>query len=147
MIFSKCAFFSLSKNLWNFKAFSDATITFPTYRFAQLVKNVSDVYYMNFTFHGSYSAFKCNATIDKELCDGKVKTDETLLKLLPKLIKLKKNAGPFLEIKNLNIVEHCDDLQYLFTSSSVPRITDEFSDEGQIVSKYTKLLYSFAKNG
>ncbi|KAJ6639749.1 hypothetical protein Bhyg_12496 [Pseudolycoriella hygida] len=51
------------------------------------------------------------------------------------------------EIQSLNIVEHCDDLQYLFTSSNIPQITNEFSVEGQIVAKFTKLLYSFAKNG
>lgn len=52
-----------------------------------------------------------------------------------------------LEIAAKNIVEHTDDLQYLFTSSYIPQITDESSAEGQMVVKYTKLLYSFAKNG
>lgn len=52
-----------------------------------------------------------------------------------------------LEINALNIVEHLDDLQYLFTSANVPKITDPVSVEGQIVHKFTKLLYSFAKNG
>lgn len=51
------------------------------------------------------------------------------------------------EINAKNIIEHCDDLQYLFTSAHIPRITDEFSPEGQTVIKYTKLLHSFAKNG
>lgn len=53
----------------------------------------------------------------------------------------------FSEINVKNIVEHCDDLQYLFTASSIPRITDESSSEGQTIIKYTKLLSSFAKNG
>lgn len=51
------------------------------------------------------------------------------------------------EIRTLNIVEHLDDLQYLFTSSYIPRITDEFSPEGRIVQKFTKLLSTFAKTG
>lgn len=51
------------------------------------------------------------------------------------------------EIAKKNIVEHCDDLQYLFTASNIPRIKDESSAEGQIVTRYTKLLYTFAKNG
>lgn len=57
------------------------------------------------------------------------------------------NFLSFTEISTRNVVEHCDDLQYLFTASHIPRITDETSTEGQIVVKYTKLLYSFAKNG
>lgn len=52
-----------------------------------------------------------------------------------------------LEIGKKNIVEHCDDLQYLFTAAHIPRIKDETSAEGQVVTKFTKLLYSFAKNG
>ncbi|XP_055295977.1 juvenile hormone esterase-like [Sitodiplosis mosellana] len=102
------------------ESFSDSTITFPLHRMVQLVKDATDVYYMKFDFHGSYSGFMCNSTNDKDLCD---------------------------EIAKKNIVEHCDDLQYLFTAANIPRIKDESSAEGQIVTKYTKLLYSFAKNG
>lgn len=51
------------------------------------------------------------------------------------------------EIKKMNIVEHLDDLQYIFTSTNIPQTTDEFSAEGQIVTKYTHLLSSFAKYG
>lgn len=53
----------------------------------------------------------------------------------------------FSELDAKHIVEHMDDLQYIFTSASIPRIKDENSAEGQVVNKYTKLLYSFAKNG
>lgn len=51
------------------------------------------------------------------------------------------------EINAKDIVEHCDDLQYLFTSKHIPKIIDYTSAEAQVVDKYTALLYSFAKNG
>lgn len=51
------------------------------------------------------------------------------------------------EINAKQIVEHCDDLQYIFTSQGVPKINDPTSTEGQVVEKYTALLYNFAKNG
>lgn len=53
----------------------------------------------------------------------------------------------FSEIRTKRIVEHCDDLQYLFTSKQFPIILDRTSAEGEIITKYTKLLYNFAKNG
>lgn len=39
-----------------------------------MVKGATDVYYMKFNFHGPYSGFKCNSTLDKELCDGNFPT-------------------------------------------------------------------------
>ncbi|XP_031624325.1 esterase E4-like [Contarinia nasturtii] len=105
---------------WCAQSFSDSTIIFPFHRMAQIVRDATDVFYMKFNFRGQYTSFKCNSTIDKQLCE---------------------------ELSAKNMIEHCDDLQYLFTAANIPRIKDESSAEGQIVTKYTKLLHSFAKNG
>lgn len=80
----------------------------------------------------------------------RVSVSPNLFKLLQIKEKFIQNAIKMYRLPELaakNIVEHGDDLQYLFTSTSIPRIKDESSAEGQIVSKYTRLLYSFAKNG
>lgn len=122
------------------QCFSDGIINFPVHRFAQITSNLTDVYYLKFNFHGGFSYAQCNSTIDKALCDGSIENFPIFpLRQIYLLL--------FSEITVKKIVEHCDDLQYLFTASYVPRITDERSLEGQTVIKYTKLLGSFAKNG
>lgn len=111
---------------------------FPMYRFAQLTKRLTDVYYMKFNFRGAFSSFKCNSTINRDLCDG-----ITILFLYNLLIN---KFGFCLDINKKQIVDHTDDLQYLFTSKSVPQFNIG-SSEARTVEKYTKLLVSFAKNG
>lgn len=44
------------------------------------------------------------------------------------------------------MIEHTDDLQYIFTSKNTPKHVDG-STEGRIVTKYTKLLSTFAESG
>lgn len=107
-----------------------------------MVARSNDVYFLQFNHRGPYSGFKCNAAIDKSLCDGKLCS---IFKCANKLFIF--YFSYFTEINALNIVEHLDDLQYLFTSENIPRILDAASVDGQIVEKFTKLLYSFAKYG
>lgn len=52
------------------KCFSDGLINFPAYRFAEITKQYTDVYYMKFVFRGSYSGFKCNSSFGQDLCNG-----------------------------------------------------------------------------
>lgn len=116
------------------------------YRFAQLTNRVTDVYFMKFQFYGSFSNFKCNSSIDQRLCNG------NSIFLFPILLTISfflynEIDLCFTDIKKKQIVEHTDDLQYLFTSKYTPKFTDDSSLEARTVEKYTNLLASFARNG
>lgn len=57
---------------------------------------------------------------------------------------------PFFVVKAIhakNIVQHGDDIQYLFTLKPGEMINDDFSIESKIVRRYSELVYSFAKYG
>lgn len=122
------------------QCFSDGLVNFPAYRLAEITKRFTDVYYMKFNFRGSHSGFKCDSSVGQDFCNG-------IPYLTYSFIDNLLNCLIFLEINAKGIVEHCDDLQYLFTSKGIPKIIDHASAEGQTVEKYTNLLYNFAKNG
>lgn len=56
----------------SFQCFSDALMNFPTKRLGQLLRRFTDVYFIKFNFRGSYSGFKCNASINSNLCEGEI---------------------------------------------------------------------------
>lgn len=89
---------------------------------ATLASQHTDVFYYKFQYRGGWTNFNNGRPI--------VGNDD--------LMK---------SIQTESIVEHCDDLQYLFTSIYWPRIERRDSVEANMVERQTRMLVSFAKNG
>ena len=102
------------------QCFSDALINVAVNRLAAIAGKYTQIYYYKFLYRGNFTNFKFN-----------------------------QNGQNVDEIKRLgqSIVEHCDDLQYIFTSKSYPRINYLDEKSGKMVESLTSIIAEFAKSG
>lgn len=103
--------------------FSDAVIKFPVHRLANLTHRHSSTYYYKFSYRGNFTNFM-----------GRTRQ--------PAVDEL----GFDINKAVFSVVEHCDDLQYLFPSRYWGRIQPNDADS-QMVEQHTRLLANFALNG
>lgn len=112
----------LLKNVFS-QVFSDAVIKFPVHRLANLVHHHTNTYYYKFSYRGNFTYFMGKA--------GRPAADQLDL-------DINKAA--------ISVVEHSDDLQYLFPSKYWGRIQPNDADS-LMVEQQTRMLANFALNG
>lgn len=101
-------------------------MNFPVYRLAKLVHPRTQVYFYKFSYRGNFTYFSGA----KHKCDLDNHT-----------------ISEICERKNF-IVEHNDDLHYIFTSKNRQRIIPiDGNEDAKIVKQMTTIISNFAKFG